>query len=365
MNDAATVMRDVVNDAKRVVNPAQPVRYLLKSADDLVNAPRIKWLIRGVLPADSFAALFGASASGKSFLALDMSVSVAGGMEWFGRKATAAPVAYVCLEGQHGMAKRVDAMRKHLKGRLPVDLRFIMQPFDLRFPDDVNDLAAAVLAGGGQRGLLVLDTLNRAAPGADENSSKDMGELIRACEALRQLTGRTVLLVHHTGKDSTKGLRGHSSLFAALDAAIEVARTDSRREWSVAKSKDETDGDRHAFSLRTIDLGEDEDGEVITSCVVEPNDSTREIQRMKLPRGANQVIATKALAEPLRSSREFNKGDAPFGRPSIEMGAAISIVAAHLIDVEHKRRNERAKGTIEALVSHGIFGAKDGWLWRM
>jgi hypothetical protein len=89
----------------------------------------------------------------------------------------------------------------------------------------------AIRAAGWSGGVLCLDTLNRAAPTADENSSRDMGEILEAAKRLQAATGGLVVLVHHTGKDSSRGLRGHSSLFAAMDAAVEVSR----------------DGDRHTF----------------------------------------------------------------------------------------------------------------------
>jgi hypothetical protein len=103
----------------------------------------------------------------------------------------------------------------------------------------------------------------------DENDSKSMGEVIGAAKAIQAAAGGVVLLVHHTGKDSTKGMRGHSSLLAALDAAIEVTRTDDRREWKIAKSKDGEDGEAHPFRLDVVEIGEDEDdGEPVTSCIV-------------------------------------------------------------------------------------------------
>lgn len=218
-------------------------------------------------------------------------------------------------------------------------------------------------AGGRDGGLLVIDTLNRAAPGTDENSSADMGQLIEACKDAQRRLGGMVLLVHHTGKDGTKGLRGHSSLYAALDAAIEVSRNDARREWSVAKSKDDVDGGRQAFALRVVELSDDENGEPVTSCVVEPDDSAKEVTRVKLPQGGNQRIALDALAEPLRQSRDFGKGDAPPHHPCIEIEAAVQLVAERLT-CEPKRRTERAREAITGLVTRGLYGAKDGWLWR-
>lgn len=341
-----------------------PMRYRLLSGADLLNAQPLRWLVRGVLPNEGLAALYGPSGSGKSFLALDLGAAVAGGAsEWFGNRVTRASVTYCALEGERGMGKRAEAWSASRALPLPTGLQFVTQGIDLRQERDIADLATAILAAGGRYGLVVVDTLNRAAPGADENASRDMGELIEACKTLQRRIGGLVLLVHHTGKDGTKGLRGHSSLYAALDAAIEVTRTDERREWSVAKSKDGMDGERTAFALRVVELGHDEDGEPITSCVVEPDERAAEVQRVKLPQGGNQRIAMDAIAELLRESRDFGKGDAPPTYPCIELEAAVVFVAARLT-CEAKRRTERAREAITGLVTRGVHGAKEGWLWR-
>ncbi|WP_175732596.1 AAA family ATPase [Burkholderia ambifaria] len=338
-----------------------PMRYRLQSADDLMNAPPQRWLVRDVIPEGGTVSVYGPSGSGKSFLVLDLCTAIAEGSEWFGQRVASTRVVYVVLEGEAGLSKRAKAWSAHNHRPLPDGLHFITQSFDVRDLSDVSDLVDAIRAGGGA-GLLVIDTLNRAAPGADENSSKDMNEIITNLKILQDSIGGTVLVVHHTGKDTTKGLRGHSSLFAALDAAIEVKR-DGGREWSAAKVKDGADGERYAFALRVIDVGEDEDGEPITSCVVTRDDSAVTVECVKLPQGNNQCIAMDALAQPLRESRDFNKGGAPVGRPCIEFDAAVSIVAAHM-PVDPKRRKERAKAAITGLVAGRIYGLKDGWLWR-
>ncbi|MBF6990934.1 AAA family ATPase [Cupriavidus sp. IK-TO18] len=341
-----------------------PTRYRLQSAEDLLAAPALRWLVRGVLPADGLAALYGPSGSGKSFLALDLCAAIADGSgDWFGRRVSTAPVTYCALEGERGMGKRAKAWSARHGRRLPGRLMFVTQPIDLRDGQDVADLGAAVLAAGGGGGLLVIDTLNRAAPGADENASTDMGEIIAACKELQARIGGLVMLVHHTGKDGAKGLRGHSSLYAALDAAIEVSRDGARREWSIAKSKDDEDGERSAFSLRVTELGEDEHGDPVTSCVVERDGGTTEVSRVKLPQGGNQRLALNALAEPLRQARDFGKGDAPPGFPCLELEAAVLMVADSLT-CEPKRQKERAREAITGLVARGVYGVKDGWLWR-
>ncbi|MBN3730907.1 AAA family ATPase [Burkholderia sp. Tr-20390] len=269
--------------------------YRLQTANDLMNAPAQRWLVRGVIPAQGTVAMYGPSGSGKSFLVLDLCAAIAGGEDWFGYRVTPAPVVYIALEGEAGMSKRAKAWSARNHRQLPEGLHFVTQPFDVRNLADVSDLLEAVQAGGGA-GLLVIDTLNRAAPGADENSSKDMGEIIVKLKILQDSIGGAVLVVHHTGKDAAKGLRGHSSLFAALDAALEVTRIDSRREWTVAKSKDDADGERYAFSLRVVDLGDDEDGEPVTSCVIESDAAASPNRQSKMPTGGAK-IGLDALVE--------------------------------------------------------------------
>jgi hypothetical protein len=358
-----------VNPNKSLPNGAMPaVRpdgFRLLSGADLCALPPMRWMLRGVLPLDGLAALYGPSGSGKSFLVLDIAAAIAGGdAEWFGRRVTQCPVTYCALEGEAGMGKRLSAWSQHTKKPVPDSLRFVIQSVDLMGGGDVAELAAAIQSAGGNGGLVILDTLNRAAPGADENSSVDMGLLIAASKRLQGLTGGLVVLIHHTGKDATKGLRGHSSLYAALDAAIEVNRTDSRREWSVAKSKDDETGAAHGFKLEVVKLGFDELGDEVTSCAICPDDNLKKIQRVKLPAKGNQKIALDTLGEPLRKSSHFGEGDAPAGHPCIRLDDAIELVAEHMIcDSRHK--TTRARESLKSLVASGIYGVKGDWLWRV
>ena len=146
-------------------------------------------------------------------------------------------------------------------------MRFVIEPFHIL--EDVDALAQSIEFGT----VVFLDTLNAAAPGLDENSSRDMGLILEAAKKLQRLTEGLVVLVHHCGKDSGKGLRGHSSLLAALDAAVEVGRNGDARYWRISKAKEAEDGKRRGFRLKTVGLGYDEDREPEISCVVEPDNS--------------------------------------------------------------------------------------------
>lgn len=266
-------------------------RYRLLRSADIARLPPLRWLVRSVLPAEGLAAVYGPSGSGKSFLAMDLFAAVAEGRRWFEYRVEARPVVYLALEGEGGIRLRVQAWETKNGRPLPDSMAVVVQPFKLTCPADIADLVAAISAVGWVSGaVVVLDTLNRAAPTSDENASKDMGEILEGAKALQASLGGLVVVVHHTGKDATKGLRGHSSMFAALDACVEVTRDGERRAWSVAKSKDGQDGDRHSFTLDVVDLGLDDYGDEITSCVPVAVDTSTAERGTRLSNGAQAAL---------------------------------------------------------------------------
>jgi putative DNA primase/helicase len=343
-----------------VQTPALSAYELLSSADLAALQPH-RWLVRGVLPERGLAAMFGPSGSGKSFLQLDLCLALAEGAPWFGHWTKPAFVVYAALEGEAGIRQRVQAWETHNARTMPDNMRFLLQPFRLTTPQDIKDLASTFLAFAGAGGVLVLDTLNRAAPTSDENSSQDMGVILEAMKRLQGAIDGLVVVVHHTGKDSSRGLRGHSSLLAALDVVIEVTRDGDRRQWSLAKSKDGEDGEGKVFRLTTVDLGMDDENDRITSCVVTSDTASQEIRRVQLPRGGNQKIVLDALRPHFKVGRLATAGAPPL-KPCIELAQAV-IEAAHRLTCDADRRPERARAAIEGLVSRGVLGVHDGWLW--
>jgi hypothetical protein len=305
--------------------------------------------------------MYGASGSGKSFLALDLCAAVAEGLDWFGRRVKRAPVVYVVLEGEAGFRQRVRAWERHHGRQLPPSLRFIFQPFDLRGADDVAHLVNAVTATVGSGALVLIDTLNRAAPAADENSSADMGAIIDGAKAVQAQIGGLTLLVHHSGKDETKGLRGHSSLLAALDAAIEVKRPNGGREWRTFKTKDESDETAHPFRLEVLEIGAHDDGDPITSCVVVPDETPARV-RPSLPQGPTQKLVYEALGSELRASPHYGKAGAPPSRPCVELEAALPALAGSLA-CRPDQRPYQVRRAITAMAAKSIVRTCEGWIW--
>jgi len=160
--------------------------------------------------------------------------------------------------------------------RQPGHLALVGQSVTLLEPStDVDALVATCrdvqTRAGAPVGLLVIDTLARVTAGGDENSSVDMGRLIAAADRLKSTTGAHVQLVHHMGKDASKGARGHSSLRAALDTEIEVSVDDATRLHTakVTKQRDlASNGERLQFRLAPVPLGVDQWGGQVTACAV-------------------------------------------------------------------------------------------------
>jgi len=241
-----------------------------------------------------------------------------------------------------------------------------MQPFALLDVGKVSDLAESVLASGCAGGLLVVDTLNRAASGADENASADMGRIIDAAKELQSRCGGLVLLVHHSGKDASRGLRGHSSLIAALDASIEVVKLDSRREWRIDKAKDGSDDTAHGFDLLPVEIGCHEDGDLITSCVVVQDHGQRQVRRSVAPKSGNQRIVFDALVDLLQradKTRPEGAPDAlPQGKPAVALDLAIASIRERLT-CDAKRRTERTEQALTALHAKGLLRVEAGFIW--
>lgn len=343
--------------------PPNAMRYKLLSPADIQALPPLQWRVKHVLPATGIAAIFGPSGSGKSFLALDLAAAIAQGAPWFNIRTHQAPVVYVMLEGEGGIRNRISALEA-AKGALPAALfSVIAQPFQLTTPEDVADLAAVIPNGT----VVFIDTLNRAAPTSDENSSKEMGIILQAVKDLQSSTGGLIVVVHHTGKDTTRGMRGHSSLHAALDAAIEVARPINGRTWTVTKAKDGEDGKQVPFKLDLHTLGQDSDGEDITSCSVSPDMSMIFVKPE--PKGAQQIMALKALKSALSKVQQPQPVNCcPSGTPCMRVEDAVDAIAKELMTTLQSKRKNRARALINSLTVGGYIGSgidPDGeaWCW--
>lgn len=243
-------------------------RFPVLSADEFTNKPPPTWIVKHVLPKAELVVLFGASGAGKSFIALDLAGAIARGVDWRGKKVKQGKVVYIAAEGAGGFRNRMQAYAQHNTLGLPdLNVGVIHAAPNLILKEDALDVARSIKASGGAD-VVFVDTFAQTTPGANENAGEDVGKALAHCKGIHRATGAVVVLVHHAGKDPTKGARGWSGLRAAADAELEVLRMPTGRVLRLSKQKDGEDELEWGFDLEQVRIGVDEDLEPITSCVV-------------------------------------------------------------------------------------------------
>lgn len=274
---AGQSLADAADEPGQPRSRADQIAALLRPLDGVEINRGAGYLVKGWLDRSTLSVIYGESNVGKSFLALDIAVHVAARAgTWHGHRIgkEPGPVVYVAAEGGRGITNRLVALRQEKPALASAAWRrFVLLPeaLDLCGDGDAEALITALKAalGDAQPGFIVIDTLARSMGGGDENSGQDMGRLIRNADLIRVATGAHVLMVHHAGKDTAKGARGHSSLRAAVDTEIEIIREGGHIIANTRKQRDMEGARVLTYRLKSVRLGTDEDGEDITSCVVE------------------------------------------------------------------------------------------------
>ena len=219
-------------------------RFKLLTRAELHAMPDPEWVVPEVLAADSFAVLFGAPGAAKSFAALDLACSIASGYTFHGASVKRGQVLVAVGEGLRGMKWREEAWGlAHLeadKDMLDENLHILPRAVHLLEEKEasmlVNTAEHIANSGGDPLRLVVIDTLARAMVGGDENSAKDMGLAVDVCERVRQATGATVLVVHHSGVEGTRE-RGSTSLRGAADTSIMMQKDEASGTITFAPKK--------------------------------------------------------------------------------------------------------------------------------
>jgi len=230
------------------------------------------YLVKGWLDKGTLTVVFGPSNVGKSFFALNLAHHISKGETWGNRRVNKGNVLYIAAEGGSSFPNRVSALD---------DPEFWVIAAPVTFAGKASDAASMVemvqhlASQTGRFDLIVVDTLSRVMGDGDENTAPDIADLIKNLDALRRGTGSNIMLIHHTGKDVARGARGHSSLRAAVDTEIELTRDElGMITAEVTKQRDGPTGYKFDYSLRQIELGRDQDGDPVTTCLVEPSNGT-------------------------------------------------------------------------------------------
>jgi hypothetical protein len=251
------------------------------------NEPRIKlvpfnkirlsterrYLVKGIIPHPGLTVIWGPPKSGKSFWTSDVVLHAALGWEYRERRVKQGSVVYCCFEGQSGIQARVEAFRQRFLTEEVEDVPFFLQPVTMDLVKEHGELIAAIRNVNQVPVAVVLDTLNRSLVGS-ESSDEDMSAYVRATDAIRDAFNCSVLVVHHCGVSGDRP-RGHTSLTGAAEAQLAVKKDLNENVIvTVEYMKDGKSGDTIVSRLELVEeVGLDENGDRITSCVVVPSET--------------------------------------------------------------------------------------------
>lgn len=263
----------------RYIVPATPP---LEWSDDPKGDKPIQWLLKGILPRQGVAIIYGPPKSGKSFVALDLSARLANGLPWFNVRMPKEALGALLLLGESAgtVRTRLNAFRTANAAPMPplawATVANLASAAGIATARRIIGQTAKGMAERGTRlGLIVVDTLASALGLEDENSAPQVTAALKALEALAIEFDVAVLGIHHAGKSGQD--RGSSAFRAACDVMLSVERGEAlpgqpanHRQLAVVLNRN-GEGDWTAnFRLDRVVLGIDEDGDEITSCVVRP-----------------------------------------------------------------------------------------------
>lgn len=306
--------------ARRTLSPR--AQELLKSAH---HASHMKpdlysnYLVKGWIDRGTTSVVYGAGGVGKTFLALDFARAVSLGKRWNACRTQKARVFYIGPDSGMGLNNRVcvldgdpDIWAVTCAVMFGVTANGVSSPDASAVIETLNHLSETC---GEPFGLVIIDTLARTMLGR-ENSPEDMSAYLREAEKIRRASGAHVMIIHHTGKDEERGPRGSSTLIPFVEAAIRLEREDGIITAHNERQRDRASGDRFMYRLRPVVLGQDQDGDDVTSCVVEPVTLQDGLDRMAERSKAERVFL-KLLRLMAEQGRRVNSGGGQTYAPTV------------------------------------------------
>ena len=192
-----------------------------------------RWLVDQLWGASSVGVIGGAPKCSKTWLGLDLALSVATGTPCLGEYAVPEPgpvLVYLAEDALPLVRERVAGMARHRGLNLQsVEIHVITAP-TLRLDLDPHRTRLFETAKRLRPRLLLLDPLVRLH-GIDENNAGEVAELLAYIRSLQRRLDLSVVLVHHTRKNAAggaaagQGLRGSSDIHAFGDSNLYLRRT--------------------------------------------------------------------------------------------------------------------------------------------
>lgn len=345
--------------------PNRSQRFVLTRLRDLKLNTTAAWLIRGIWPREGLILEWGAPKCGKSFSVFDRGWHVAANLDYRGRPVTPGAVVYIACEGERGLGARGAALRAEYPDVADRDPPFFVMATRLDLAADCAELLGRIREQLGDAApvAVIIDTLNRSI-GGSESDDRDMGAYIKGADRIRETFRCAVVLIHHSGIEGSRP-RGHTSLTGAVDAQLAVKREaggliTTRVEWL----KDGAgEGDTICSRLRAVEVGLNDNGDPITSCIVEPADPEKPAPARLSPACA---MALDALREAIDQSGAVppasNHIPAYTKTVGVELWRAL-VYARAIADGTQNAKRMAFRRAADQLQARGLIGAWSDLVW--
>ena len=275
----------VIHHARLAGGELVAPKVIPKSAFKFVRAGDLEyraptWLIDGLLETETLGLLFGDPGCGKSFLAVDVALSIAAGTPFHDRDIKQGSVFYIAGEGFNGLTRRFQAWSKSQRGGIADAPLFVSnrpaQFLDAASAAEVTEAVRELASQHGNPALIVVDTVARNFGAGDENSTSEMGAFIASIDSLKaEFPGSSIMLVHHTGHSDKQRARGSIALKGALDAEYRLDKVNDVITLTNTKMKDAEPPAPIAFKLKNINLGDN-----VTSAALDETEALPKVKRL-------------------------------------------------------------------------------------
>lgn len=218
-----------------------------------------EFLIDDLVETESMGLIFGDPGCGKSFMAVDIALSIATGASFHGKHTKQGPVFYIAGEGFNGLARRFAAWSKD-RGVSIEDAPLFVSERPAQFLDEksaqsVADAVHKLAERFGTPAMIQVDTLARNFGPGDENSTSEMGQFIAAMDDLKaQFKGCSIMIIHHTGHGDKQRARGAMALKGALDCEYRINKSGNVVSFINTKMKDAEPPAPIYFELSSVHL---------------------------------------------------------------------------------------------------------------
>ena len=362
--DAGGDIEELILNATLVENLSQDVVenvFPTMGINDLMGLKSQTYLIENLIPEGGLSVIYGQPASFKSFVAIDMCLSISSSIDWQGYDTGAGKTLFIAAEGVGGLKKRIQAwLAKNKDITKTPDFHVLATTVDFLDPEQLDKLINTIHNIGKDFKLIVIDTIARTLSnsGSDENSASDMGMFLSACDTVREQTKSAILAIHHSGKNEASGLRGSSALLGGVDTSINCSHSGTVN-LSVQKQKDTEQLEMISLEIEKRHLFADTS---VTLQKVDFESSNKPTYDPAL--GANQKLVYDIIKNSLEENGEVKWINSDVGEQTFLTLNHISFKCfAQFPDKEDRRKKQKLDRALLGLQNKNVVGVWNEKIW--